>query len=120
MLDLAIVGGRAVLPSGIEDADIGIQDGQIAIIGRQGQLPAARTTIVATDQLVMPGAIDVHFHCRAPAHPAGVFAWTGLRDLQKRGDFSQNWSKSLTLERVNRRGPLDFPKSLAHLGFLHP
>ncbi|MFN8496362.1 MAG: amidohydrolase family protein [Anaerolineae bacterium] len=75
MLDLAIVGGRAVLPSGIEDADIGIQDGQIAIVGRQGQLPAARTTIVATDQLVMPGAIDVHFHCRAPAHPArGDFA----------------------------------------------
>ncbi|MFN8471865.1 MAG: dihydroorotase [Anaerolineae bacterium] len=75
MLDLAIVGGQAVLLSGVEDADIGIQDGQIALVGRPGQLPAARTTIDATDQIVMPGAIDVHFHCRAPAHPArGDFA----------------------------------------------
>ncbi len=75
MLDLAIVGGRVVLPSGVEDADIGIQDGQIAIVGKQGQLPAARMTIVAADQIVMPGAIDVHFHCRAPAYP-------------ERGDFA--------------------------------
>ncbi|MFN8484269.1 MAG: amidohydrolase family protein [Anaerolineae bacterium] len=75
MLDLAIVGGRAVLPSGVEDADIGIEGGQIAIIARHGQLPTARKTIVAAGQIVMPGAIDVHFHCRAPAHPArGDFA----------------------------------------------
>lgn len=75
MLDLAIVGGKAVTPSGMLDADIGIQADRIALLAAPGSLPAARRTIDASGQIVMPGAIDIHFHCRAPAHPArGDFA----------------------------------------------
>lgn len=75
MLDLAIVGGKVVTPLGVLNADIGIEADRIAMVAAPGALPAARTVLDATDQLVMPGAIDIHFHCRAPAHPArGDFA----------------------------------------------
>jgi allantoinase len=75
MLDLAIVGGQAVTPQGIVYADIGVEGGQITLVASPGALPAARKTLDASGQLVMPGAIDIHFHCRAPAHPArGDFA----------------------------------------------
>ncbi len=35
----------------------------------------ARETIDASGKLLLPGAIDIHFHCRAPAYP-------------QRGDFA--------------------------------
>ncbi|MCW5849498.1 MAG: amidohydrolase family protein [Anaerolineae bacterium] len=75
MLDLALVGGKAVTPIGVLDADIGVEDGRIAIMAVAGALPSARQTLDVSHQLVMPGAIDIHFHCRAPAHPnRGDFA----------------------------------------------
>lgn len=75
MLDLAITGGKVITPAGLIDADLGIQGSQIAAITVPGGLAAAQRSLDATGQLVMPGAIDIHFHCRAPAHPArGDFA----------------------------------------------
>ena len=75
MLDLAIVGGKVVLPGGLRDADVGVAGDKIVAIVAPGRLPAAAQTLDASGQLVMPGAIDIHFHVRAPAHPArGDFA----------------------------------------------
>ncbi len=75
MLDLAIVGGTAVTPDGRQSVDIGVEGDQITLVVPSGGLPAARRTVNAEGQLVLPGAIDIHFHCRAPAHPArGDFA----------------------------------------------
>src|SRR5688500_6308980 len=69
MLDLAIKGGTQVLESGPIAADLGVEGGRIAVVAAAGGLPPARAEIDATDLLVMPGAIDIHFHVRAPAHP---------------------------------------------------
>src|SRR4051794_2250601 len=74
-LELAIVGGRVVTPAGQLMADIGVSDGRIALIAAPGELPAARRTLDAQGLLVLPGIIDAHFHCRAPAYP-------------ERGDFA--------------------------------
>ena len=69
MLDLAIKGGTLVLETGTVVADLGVEGDQIAVIAQPGGLPPARAEIDATGLLVMPGAIDIHFHVRAPAHP---------------------------------------------------
>jgi dihydropyrimidinase len=68
MLDIVITGGLAVLPTGAEKVDIGIQGNKIATIGAPGALTAlgAGRTIDAPGQIVIPGGIDPHVHCRWP------------------------------------------------------
>ena len=68
MLDVVVSGGLAVLPSGPEPADLGIAGGKIAAIGAPGSLAAlgAGRTVDAAGQIVIPGGIDPHVHCRWP------------------------------------------------------
>ncbi len=68
MLDIVVVGGLAVLPTGAEPADIGIVGEKIVAIGTPGSLAAigAGRTVDAGGQIVIPGGIDPHVHCRWP------------------------------------------------------
>ena len=68
MLDVVIANGMAVLPSGAETADIGVVSGRIVAIGAPGSLAAigAGRTVDASGQIVIPGGIDPHVHCRWP------------------------------------------------------
>ena len=68
MLDVVIANGMAVLPSGAETADIGVVGGRIVAIGAPGSLAAigAGRTVDASGQIVIPGGIDPHVHCRWP------------------------------------------------------
>jgi allantoinase len=69
MLDLAIVNGTLVDGTGQRSIDLGILDGSVALQSAPGALPEARRVIDAAGLFVLPGAIDSHFHCRAPSHP---------------------------------------------------
>lgn len=69
MLSLAIINGRIILNGVIVPRDIGIDSGKIVMIVNPGDLPEAENTIDAAGQFVLPGAIDSHFHCRAPSRP---------------------------------------------------
>ena len=68
MFDMIVANGLAVLPTGAEVADIGVAGGKIAAIGAPGSLAAigAGRTIDASGQIVIPGGIDPHVHCRWP------------------------------------------------------
>jgi dihydropyrimidinase len=68
MFDIIIANGLAVLPTGAEPADIGVAGGKIAAIGAPGSLAAigAGRTVDAAGQIVIPGGIDPHVHCRWP------------------------------------------------------
>jgi len=68
-VDLAIVGGVVVSEHGRILADVGMAEGRIAALAAPGCLPEAARTIDASGMLVLPGAIDVHFHSRTPAYP---------------------------------------------------
>ncbi len=65
MLDLAVIGARAVTPSGSRLADIGIKDGRIAKVAASGALEEAAHTIDARGMLLLPGATDPHTHLDA-------------------------------------------------------
>lgn len=72
-----IANGDVVTETGIRPIDIGINQGKIAALLTRDQTIGAEAdeVIDAQGQLVLPGAIDIHFHCRAPAYP-------------QRGDFA--------------------------------
>ena len=72
MLDVVITGGTAVLPSGAQRADIGIAGEKIAAIGAPGALAGLGGRVVdAAGQIVIPGGIDPHVHCRWPMPTPG-------------------------------------------------
>ncbi len=55
-------------PEGSREIDVALLDGKIAALLPRGA-GAAGETIDATGQHLLPGAIDIHFHVRAPAYP---------------------------------------------------
>ena len=67
--DVTILNGTVVTETRTEVLDLAIDAGIISEIGRAGTVGAAREEIDATDLYVLPGAVDAHFHCRAPSHP---------------------------------------------------
>ncbi|MGQ4911612.1 MAG: dihydroorotase [Candidatus Thorarchaeota archaeon] len=64
--DLAIKGGRLVLPEGIEECCLTIKAGKISAIAKEPNLPSASETISLNGELVLPGAIDPHVHFESP------------------------------------------------------
>ena len=69
MLDLRVVGGTVVSDGRSYPADVGVEGESIAEVAPTGGLGPARREIDASGLLVIPGAVDAHFHCRAPSHP---------------------------------------------------
>ena len=50
-------------------ADVGVEGELITEVSPPGGLGPARREINAEGLLLIPGAVDAHFHCRAPSHP---------------------------------------------------
>jgi dihydropyrimidinase len=61
-LDLLIRGGTVVSDGAATRADVGVRDGRIAGLWEPDTLVEAETVVDATGKVVMPGAIDSHFH----------------------------------------------------------
>src|SRR5215470_19639129 len=74
MLDIIVSGGIAVLPSGPEPADIAVEGSRVAAIGAPGSFAgiSAGRVVDASGQIVIPGGIDPHVHCRWPIVVPGV------------------------------------------------
>lgn len=66
MIDLALVGGIVVTPTGMRQMGVYVQNGVIVAIGREAGMPQARETLDCTGLHVLPGAVDVHVHFRDP------------------------------------------------------
>lgn len=77
--DTLIMGANVVTEMGIYPLDVALHNGKIAaLFARQEGIttPAEAVEVIhAPDHYLLPGAIDIHFHCRAPAYP-------------QRGDFA--------------------------------
>lgn len=62
MLDKIVRGGIVVSSEGMTEADIGIKDQKVVLMGDAAQFPEAETTIEINKQYVLPGLIDPHTH----------------------------------------------------------
>lgn len=61
--DTVVLNGQAVLPGrGLTRADLALKDGRIAMIGQEIAASEADEVIDARGKLVLPGAVDAHFH----------------------------------------------------------
>lgn len=69
MNELRILNGTVLSDGQLLARDIAVDDGRIVEVAYQGALAPARDEIDARGLYVMPGVVDVHFHCRAPSHP---------------------------------------------------
>jgi allantoinase len=68
-LDMAILNGEVATPQGeLITADVGIVNGRIHSIAPRGAGHSAKETIDAKGMWVLPGAIDIHWHCRVPGY----------------------------------------------------
>ena len=74
-VDTLIKNAQVVLETDIAELNVGIRDGRIVALVADATGISADQTIDASGKLLLPGAIDIHFHCRAPAYP-------------QRGDFA--------------------------------
>jgi allantoinase len=73
--DTLITNGRVVTETSIQPLTVALSDGKIVALFAPGTVAEAREIIDAKGSLILPGAIDIHFHCRAPAYPdRGDFA----------------------------------------------
>lgn len=63
MLDVLIKGGQVVSPDRTDACDIGVVDGQVAVLARPDTLAMdAERSIDASGKYVIPGGIDAHVH----------------------------------------------------------
>lgn len=67
--DLIISGGTILSPDGPRPGTLLVQDGRISAILPPEDTSSATHQIDATGLMVLPGAIDIHCHIRAPAYP---------------------------------------------------
>jgi allantoinase len=56
-----------VTEQGTERGGLAVADGRIVALGRDGDLPDARSRVDATGLLILPGVIDTHVHARDPS-----------------------------------------------------
>ncbi|UCH27465.1 MAG: dihydroorotase family protein [Trueperaceae bacterium] len=69
MFDSLIRDGTVLTPDGPRALDVALAGGRIAGLFAPGAEVESVETIDARDRFVLPGAIDIHFHVRAPAYP---------------------------------------------------
>jgi N-acyl-D-amino-acid deacylase len=104
--DLLIRNGRVMDGTGNPwfPADIGIQNGRIAAVGKLGSAQAARI-IDATGKYVVPGFIDIHSHADDGSGPRG-----GFRDPDPVRRSAPNLvSQGITTVVVNQDGRSPWP-----------
>ena len=82
MFDLVVRGGTLVSPEGLVDADLAVEDGLIAAIGRELE---GRDVIDASALAVFAGLIDIHVHFNEPGREHWEGAATGSRALAAGG-----------------------------------
>ena len=69
MFDSLIRGATVMTPAGQKLLDVALEQGKIAALLDPNSNTEAREFIDAPGLHLLPGAIDIHFHVRAPAHP---------------------------------------------------
>ena len=70
MLDLVIIGGLVVTPSGVGKLDVAVQGEKIAAVYEPGAFePEAAKVVEASGKIVVPGGIDPHVHIGGPRQP---------------------------------------------------
>jgi len=96
--DTVIVGSHVVLPTGIIDKNLVLDDGKI--IGLTNEIPSSDKKINADGLVAIPGVIDTHVHygvyspiehaATSESHAAAIGGITTMMRMLRRGDSYRN------------------------------
>jgi dihydroorotase len=98
-----VVAGKIVSSVGVEEMEIGITDGKIAEMKRQGL--AGRRTIKAGRALIFPGFIDIHVHMREPG-------WEQKEDFRTGSEAAVHGGVTTVVDMPNNLRPAINPAVL--------
>ena len=121
-VDIVIKNGLTVLPSGITQSNIVINDGKIIGIVKSNE-PNADRVIDAKGKVVLPGMVDMHVHLRDPGFPERENFESGTRAAAAGGvttviDMPNTVPATVTLKAFNEKKAIVDKKSLVDYGFI--
>lgn len=98
-----VVAGKVVSPIGVQEMEIGISDGKIAEMRRQGL--AGTRVIKAGRALIFPGFIDIHVHMREPG-------WEQKEDFRTGSEAAVHGGVTTVADMPNNPRPAIDPDAL--------
>lgn len=121
-VDTVIKNGLAVLPYGITQSSIVINEGKIVGIVKSSE-PEADKVIDASGKVVLPGMVDMHVHLRDPGFPERENFESGTRAAAAGGvttviDMPNTVPATVTLEAFKEKRKIAEGKSLVDFGFI--
>ena len=121
-VDIVIKNGLMVLPSGITQGSLVVDDGKIIGIVKSGE-PKADQVIDATGKVVLPGMVDMHVHLRDPGFPERENFESGTRAAAAGGvtsviDMPNTVPATVTVEAFGDKKRIVGAKSLVDYGFI--
>jgi dihydroorotase/allantoinase len=121
-VDIVVKNGLMVLPSGITEGSLVIDDGKIIGIVKSGE-PKADKVIDASGKVVLPGMIDMHVHLRDPGFPERENFESGTRAAAAGGvttviDMPNTQPATVTVEAFLDKKKMADGKSLVDFGFI--
>lgn len=75
-VDLVVKNCKLVISSEILEGGLGIDNGKIAVVGRESALPRSDRVIDAKGGFVLPGLVDTHVHFRDPGSTSFKEDWS--------------------------------------------
>jgi allantoinase len=121
-VDIVIKNGLTVLPTGITQSSLIIDNGKIIGIMKSSE-PKADKVIDANGKVVLPGMIDMHVHLRDPGFPERENFESGTRAAAAGGvttiiDMPNTQPATVTLEAFKQKKDIADNKSLVDFGFI--
>lgn len=114
---------KAYVNGAVTECCLAIQNGKIAKIGKEAQMPKADTQISLNGLLVLPGLIDVHVHLRDEGKAYKEDFYSGTAAAAAGGfttvlDMPNNSPVTMNAETLKNRMEKAREKILVNVGFL--
>jgi len=121
-VDIVIKNGLLVLPHGITEGSVVVDDGKIVGVVKSGE-PGADRVVDASGRVVMPGMVDMHVHLRDPGYPERENFESGTRAAAAGGvttvaDMPNTVPATVTVEAFNQKKEIVDAKSLVDYAFI--
>ncbi len=121
-VDVVIKNGTLVLPSGLWEGSLVIDEGKIIGIMKSGE-PKADRVIDAIGKYVLPGMVDMHVHLRDPGNPERENFESGTRAAAAGGvtsvmDMPNTVPATVTVKAFEEKKAIASKKSLVDFGLV--
>lgn len=121
-VDIVIKNGTLILPSGLTEASVIVDEGKIVGIIKSSE-PKADRVIDARGKVVLPGMVDMHVHLRDPGNPERENFESGTKAAAAGGvttviDMPNTVPATVTVEAFDEKKNIAKKKSIVDFAFI--